>query len=121
LLLAEDWITDGQAGGIFVDLNGGGVTFEFDNFTDKLGVSHTDQLVHGSTAHTIGHHQRPRDLVNEPIVGLLFFKIAHGYDLYLLFSFCISIPADFPKRTKQINKYEIQVTNATYSVANTML
>ena len=42
------------------DLDGGKVAFESDNLADKLIVTDTNKLVHGSPAHVLGRDDWPR-------------------------------------------------------------
>jgi len=53
LLLTEDGITDREAGGILVNLDGSGVSLELNDLTHKLRVSYTNELVHCSSRHTV--------------------------------------------------------------------
>mmetsp|Transcript_39098 Transcript_39098/g.81166 ORF Transcript_39098/g.81166 Transcript_39098/m.81166 type:complete len:452 (-) Transcript_39098:403-1758(-) len=78
LLTTQDGIANGQTGGILVNLNGSGVSFQLNNFTHQLGVSHTDQLVHGRPTHTIGNHQRTGHLKDESVIRLfLLVSVTH--------------------------------------------
>mmetsp|Transcript_6822 Transcript_6822/g.15460 ORF Transcript_6822/g.15460 Transcript_6822/m.15460 type:complete len:464 (-) Transcript_6822:24-1415(-) len=90
LLLSEDGVTDGQTGGIFVNLDGSCISFELDNFSDQLLVTNTHQLVHSSTAHSLGDDQRARHLEDVSIVGFLFFitVVCHDY-IVCLFNWLI--------------------------------
>mmetsp|Transcript_3989 Transcript_3989/g.6287 ORF Transcript_3989/g.6287 Transcript_3989/m.6287 type:complete len:458 (+) Transcript_3989:607-1980(+) len=74
LLLTEDGISDSQTRSILVHLNGSGVTFKLDDFSNQLGVSDTDKFVHGRSTHAIGDDQRTRDLKDKAVVGFLFFE-----------------------------------------------
>ena len=49
LLFAEDGIADGEAGGVFVDLDGGRVAFQLDDFADELGVADADEKLLAKT------------------------------------------------------------------------
>mmetsp|Transcript_22768 Transcript_22768/g.37711 ORF Transcript_22768/g.37711 Transcript_22768/m.37711 type:complete len:452 (-) Transcript_22768:29-1384(-) len=72
LLLTEHGVTNGKTGGILVNLDGGSVSLELNNLSDKLGVTDTNELVHSSSGHTIGNYQRSRDLVDKTVIGFLF-------------------------------------------------
>jgi len=77
LALTEDGVSDGQTGGILVDLDGGGVALELDDLSDELGVSDTDKLVHRCSAHAVSDDQRSGDLEDESVVILLGVFSAH--------------------------------------------
>mmetsp|Transcript_12503 Transcript_12503/g.31473 ORF Transcript_12503/g.31473 Transcript_12503/m.31473 type:complete len:456 (+) Transcript_12503:618-1985(+) len=80
LLLSEDGITNGQTRGILVNLNGGSVSFELNDFSDELLVTNTHEFVHSSTTHTLGDNQRTRHLKDVSIVGFLFFVSVKTHD-----------------------------------------
>lgn len=85
LFLTEDGISNSKSTSILVDLNRGGVAFQLNDLSDQLGVSNTDQLVHGSSTHVVSDNQRSRDLEDKSIVRFfLSFHIAHGAGLVLI-------------------------------------
>ena len=71
LLLPEDGVANGEAGGVLVDLDGGRVALELDDLADELEVADAHELVHGGSAHVVGHDQRSGDLEDEAIVRFL--------------------------------------------------
>ena len=71
---------------VFVALDGGGVAFKLDDFSDELIPSDFDGLVHLGTAHVVGHDEGTRDLVNTSVLGLLIFEwINHVYSVCLFY------------------------------------
>mmetsp|Transcript_1421 Transcript_1421/g.2992 ORF Transcript_1421/g.2992 Transcript_1421/m.2992 type:complete len:648 (+) Transcript_1421:52-1995(+) len=77
LLLPQDGIADGQAGGVLVDLDGGRVAFELDDFSDEFGVADADEFVHCGAGHVVGDDEGSGDLEDEAVVGFLFVFV-HG-------------------------------------------
>lgn len=66
---AEDGIADGEAGRIFVALDGCGVAFQLDDLTDELVPADLDKLVHLAAAHVFGDDQGTGDLVDLAVLG----------------------------------------------------
>ena len=56
LLLTQHGIAHGEARRVLVDLNGGRVALQLDDFAHELGVAHADEFVHGRAGHAVGYH-----------------------------------------------------------------
>mmetsp|Transcript_30036 Transcript_30036/g.64386 ORF Transcript_30036/g.64386 Transcript_30036/m.64386 type:complete len:638 (+) Transcript_30036:135-2048(+) len=76
LLLPQDGISHGQAGGVLVDLDGGRVALELDDLADELGVAHADEFVHGRAGHAVGDDEGAGHFEDEAVVVFFFFR--HG-------------------------------------------
>lgn len=71
----EHWITNSEAGGIFVALEGGSVTFELNNLTDKSVPADFNEFVHFGALHVFGDDEWTGDLVDAAVFGGLVFEI----------------------------------------------
>ena len=73
---SQDGVADGQAGGIFVALEGRSVVLELNNLADKLVPADLDQLVHLGAAHVLGDDEGTSDLENFTVLRRLLLKIS---------------------------------------------
>ena len=53
-----------QAGGLLVDLDGGGIAAHVQDLADELLLTHADHVGHVGVLHAGGHHQRAGNLYN---------------------------------------------------------
>ena len=58
---SQNGITNSKTSCLLVALNGGGIAFQFDDFTNKFVETDSNEFVHGGTGHVIGDDQRSRD------------------------------------------------------------
>jgi len=73
---SQDGVTDGEAGGIFVALQGGSIVFELNDFADQLVPADFDQLVHLGAAHVLSDDKGTSDLEDFTVLRRLLFKIS---------------------------------------------
>lgn len=84
LVGAVDDVADSKTGSLLVHLDGGSLALETDDLTHKTLSTHTDKLVHGSSAHTVSDDHRAGDGVDYSIFALLFHCVVC---LKIVFSF----------------------------------